>query len=140
LLAILPLFSTFTSYESPFHRGRLTFDPPARRLSDAQRHVRARLTVRDVLVRTRTRYISVMRALLRQHGGRVPSGSAAGFPQRVMALPLPGGSHHPRRGKGITVVALARRTRWDSLRALARWIVYEPRRRHPCPVTQAVPV
>jgi transposase len=45
-----------------------------------------------------------------------------------------------RRGKGITVVALARRTRWDSLRALARWIVYEPRRRHPCPVTQAVPV
>src|SRR5215467_12289081 len=45
-----------------------------------------------------------------------------------------------RRGKGITVVALARRPRWDSLRALARCIVYEPRRRHPCPVTQAMPV
>src|SRR5499427_991953 len=29
---------------------------PAHRLSDAQRHVRARLTVRDALVRTRTRY------------------------------------------------------------------------------------
>jgi len=63
---------------------------PAHRLSDAQRHVRARLTVREALVRTRTRYISVIRALLRQHGWLVPSGSAEGFPQRVLALPLPG--------------------------------------------------
>jgi transposase len=31
---------------------------PAHRLSNAQRHVRARLTVRDALVRTRTRYIA----------------------------------------------------------------------------------
>jgi transposase len=62
----------------------------AHRLSDAQRHVRARLTVRDTLVRTRTRYISLTRALLRQHGWLVPSGSAEGFPRRVMALPLPG--------------------------------------------------
>jgi transposase len=63
---------------------------PAHRLSDAQRHVRARLTVREALVRTRTRYISLIRALLRQHGWRVPSGSAEGFPRRVLALPLPG--------------------------------------------------
>jgi transposase len=49
---------------------------PAHRLSDPQRHVRGRLLVRDALVRTRTRYISVIRALLRQHGYRVPSGSA----------------------------------------------------------------
>jgi len=63
---------------------------PAHRLSDAQRHVRARLTVRDALVRTRARYISLVRALLRQHGWPVPSGSAEGFPRRVMALPLPG--------------------------------------------------
>jgi transposase len=62
----------------------------AHRLSDAQRHVRARLTVRDTLVRTRTRYISLTRALLRQHSWLVPSGSAEGFPRRVMALPLPG--------------------------------------------------
>src|SRR5262249_32753788 len=33
---------------------------PAPRLSVAQRHVRARLTVRDALVRTRTRYISLI--------------------------------------------------------------------------------
>jgi transposase len=37
---------------------------PTHRLSDAQRHVRGRLTVRDALVRTRTGYISVIRARL----------------------------------------------------------------------------
>src|SRR5262249_17786799 len=63
---------------------------PAHRLSGAQRHVRGRLTVRDALVRTRTGYISVIRALLRQHGWRVPSGSAEGFSRRVLALALPG--------------------------------------------------
>jgi transposase len=63
---------------------------PAHRLSDAQRHVRGRRLVRDALVRTRTRYISVIRALLRQQGYRVPSGSAAHFSDRVQALPLPG--------------------------------------------------
>jgi hypothetical protein len=35
--------------------------------------------VRDALVRTRTRYISLIRALLRQRGYRVPSGSAEAF-------------------------------------------------------------
>jgi len=63
---------------------------PAHRLSDAQRHVRGRLGVRDALVQTRTRYISVIRALLRQHGYRVPSGGAESFLDRVQALPLPG--------------------------------------------------
>jgi transposase len=63
---------------------------PAHRLSDAQRHVRGRLGVRDALVRTRTRYISLIRALLRQHGYRVPSGSAEAFVQRVGAMALPG--------------------------------------------------
>jgi transposase len=63
---------------------------PAHRLSDAQRHVRGRLTVRDALVRTRTGYISVIRARLRQDGWRVASGSADGFIRRVLALALPG--------------------------------------------------
>ena len=63
---------------------------PAHRLSDVQRHVRGRLTVRDALVRTRTGYISVVRARLRQHGWRVPTGSAEGFIRRVLALGLPG--------------------------------------------------
>ena len=63
---------------------------PAHRLSEPQRHVRGRLVVREALVRTRTRYISIIRALLRQHGYSVPSGSAGNFVQRVQDLPLPG--------------------------------------------------
>jgi transposase len=63
---------------------------PAHRLSDTQRHVRGRLAVREALVRTRTRYIALIRALLRQHGWQVPTGSAETFSRRVMALPLPG--------------------------------------------------
>ena len=63
---------------------------PAHRLSDAQRHVRGRLGVRDALVHTRTRYISLIRALLRQQGYRVPSGSAEGFVHRLRTLTLPG--------------------------------------------------
>ena len=52
--------------------------------------MRGRLTIRDALVRTRTGYISVIRALVRQHGSRVPTGSAEGFMRRVLALALPG--------------------------------------------------
>src|SRR3990167_9106675 len=63
---------------------------PAHRLSDPQRHVRGRLTVRDTVVRTRTRYISLIRALRRQQGSRVPSGSAEAFLSRVAAMTLPG--------------------------------------------------
>lgn len=63
---------------------------PAHRLSDPQRHVRGRLTVRDAVVRTRTRSISLIRALLRQQGYRVPSGSAEACVQRVATLTLPG--------------------------------------------------
>ena len=63
---------------------------PAHRRSDAQRHVRGRLGVREALVRTRTRYISLIRARLRQDGWRVPTGSAEGFGRRVLALRLPG--------------------------------------------------
>jgi transposase len=63
---------------------------PAHRLSDAQRHVRSRLLVRDAIVRTRTRCVSLIRALLRQQGYRVPSGSAEGFLHRVLAMTLPG--------------------------------------------------
>jgi len=58
------------------------------RTSAAQRTVLAQLAVREALVRTRTRYISVLRAVLRRDGIRVPSGGAATFGQRVQTLPL----------------------------------------------------
>lgn len=63
---------------------------PAHRLSDPQRHIRARLAVRDALVRTRTRFIALIRALLRQHGWRLRSGQAEHIVARVRELPLPG--------------------------------------------------
>lgn len=46
---------------------------PAYRLSEARRHVRAELAVRDALVRTRTRYIALAKALVRRDGLRVPT-------------------------------------------------------------------
>jgi transposase len=63
---------------------------PAHRRSDTQRGVTNRLAVRDALVRTRTRYIGIARAVLRGHGFRVPSGQAESFVPRVEALQLPG--------------------------------------------------
>ena len=62
---------------------------PAHRTSDEQRHVRARLAVREAMVRTRAKYISLIRALLRRDGFRVPSGDVASFPRRLEALPPP---------------------------------------------------
>ena len=62
---------------------------PAHRTSDAQRQVRAELAVRDALVRTRARFISLMRALLRREGLRVRTGMAASFPRRLAELTVP---------------------------------------------------
>ena len=62
---------------------------PAHRTSDRQRHVRAQLAVREAMVRTRAKYISLARALLRRDGFRVPSGDVASFARRLEALQLP---------------------------------------------------
>jgi hypothetical protein len=61
---------------------------PAHRTSDAQRHVRALLAVREALVRTRARYISLLRALLRLEGLRLRSGSTSCNLERVAELEL----------------------------------------------------
>ena len=61
---------------------------PAYRLSDARRHVRAELAVRDALVRTRTRYIALAKALVRRDGLRVPTSSSAWVPTRIAELDL----------------------------------------------------
>jgi hypothetical protein len=55
---------------------------PAHRTSDRQRHVRAQLAVREAMVRTRSRYISLIGTLLRRDGLRVPSGAALHCPRR----------------------------------------------------------
>jgi transposase len=64
---------------------------PAYRCSDARRSVRARIGVRDVLVRTRTKCISLVRALLRQEGIKPERRSTVTFAQRMREL----GLHEP---------------------------------------------
>jgi transposase len=68
---------------------RLGAYKPAHRTSDPRRHLRAQLAVREALVRTRTRYISLVRSLVRREGIHVASGSAEAFSKRLGALELP---------------------------------------------------
>jgi len=60
----------------------------AHRTSEARRVVRAELVTREALVRTRSRYISVIRARLRGEGWRLRSGDVTSFVARVNELPL----------------------------------------------------
>jgi transposase len=60
----------------------------AHRTSEPRRVVRAELVTRDALVRTRSRYISVIRSRLRAEGWRLRSGDASSFVARVTELPL----------------------------------------------------
>jgi transposase len=62
---------------------------PAHRTSPARRELRAQLAVREALVRTRARYISLIGALLRREGVRVASGGAPAFVRRLEAVALP---------------------------------------------------
>lgn len=59
------------------------------RASDAQRDVRAHLAVRDALVRTRTRYVAIIKAFVRREGLRIPSGDAEHTVAKLQALALP---------------------------------------------------
>lgn len=62
---------------------------PVHRVSATQHLVRAQLTTREALVRTRSRGICVVRALLRQEGLRVRTGNAETFGLRVSVLDAP---------------------------------------------------
>jgi transposase len=69
-----------------FEANRLGIYREAHRRSQEQREVSALLKVRDSLVRTRTRWINLVRALLRREGLRVRSGHAESFVDRVEEL------------------------------------------------------
>jgi transposase len=62
---------------------------PAHRTSDKQRHTRAQLAVRETMVRTRAKYISLIGAIVRREGWRIPPGSSSAFLSRVKAMGLP---------------------------------------------------
>ena len=68
---------------------RLEIFRRAHRASGTQRAVRGHLHVRRQLVRTRTRAINLLRALLRGDGLRLRGGTAETVPTRLAALPLP---------------------------------------------------
>jgi transposase len=69
--------------------NRLSVFRRAHRVSATQRQVRRELTVRKHLVRARTGTISLLRALLRQEGLRLPSGSAARILTRLTQVTIP---------------------------------------------------
>lgn len=73
------------------HAGARGIYHEIHRVSGARRQVRQLLTVREALVRTRTRYIAMVRAAVRSEGLRVASGTAETFVARVRALALPVG-------------------------------------------------
>lgn len=56
---------------------------PAHRTSERQRDVRAHLAVRESMIRTRTKYISLIGALARREGCRIKAGPLPSFTRRV---------------------------------------------------------
>ena len=72
-----------------FDACRLGLYRPAHRVSAAQRARRQQLRIRRHLVQLRSRSISLLRAVLRQDGWRLPTGSAERVPARLDELALP---------------------------------------------------
>jgi transposase len=68
---------------------RLGIYRPAHRVSAAQRSRRQQLRVRRHLVQLRSRSISLVRAILRQEGWRLPSGAVESIEDRLDRLALP---------------------------------------------------
>lgn len=60
----------------------------AHRVSADRRHIRAELAVREALVKTRTRYISIAKALVRRDGLRVAGSEAEKVAKRIAELEL----------------------------------------------------
>jgi transposase len=60
----------------------------AHRVSAHRRHIRAELAVRETLVRTRTRYISLSKALVRRDGLRVAGSKADRVARKIAELDL----------------------------------------------------
>lgn len=69
--------------------NRLTVYRRAHRVSAARRQLRQELRVRSHVVQLRTRTINLLRALLRQEGLRLPSGSAERVLTRLAAVSVP---------------------------------------------------
>jgi transposase len=62
---------------------------PAHRTSEKQRRIRTQLLVRTTLVRTRSKYISLISSLARWESCRIATGGSDNFVKRVEAATLP---------------------------------------------------
>ncbi|MEW6748008.1 MAG: IS110 family transposase [Planctomycetota bacterium] len=98
---------------------------PVHRVSEEQRRVRAELAVRDGLVRARTRWISLVRSLLRSEGYRVPSGSSSGFVGRVAEMELPGRTRSTIAPVLAVMLPLNRQVDWCD-RVVTRIVAKDP--------------
>src|SRR5207247_9641451 len=67
---------------------------PAHRTSEAQRHVRWQIAVRETLVRTRARSIVLIGSLLRQPALHLAGGGSETSPHRLNRLSPPEPLHH----------------------------------------------
>jgi transposase len=67
------------------------------RASDAQRAMRAELAVRDALVRTRSRYVAIIKAFVRREGLRLAGGATEHTAVKLAALPLPAATREQLR-------------------------------------------
>jgi transposase len=72
-----------------FDACRLGIYRRAHRVSAAQRARRQQLRIRRQLVQMRSRSVSLLRAMLRQEGWRLPAGSVEAFEDRLDRLTLP---------------------------------------------------
>jgi transposase len=79
---------------------------PAHRLSDAQRHVRAELAVRDALVRTRPRHVAVLKALVRRGGLRLGAGSPEHTARKFAVLDATGAVSDALRAEVAPLLAV----------------------------------
>ncbi len=97
----------------------------AYRRSERQRRVTSELVVREALVRSRTSFIAVARALLRKEGLRVPGGKAETFPERVARMELPGRLRSELAPLLATMVTVNQQVAWCD-GALARTTRSDP--------------
>jgi transposase len=112
---------------------------PAHRTSDAQWHVRTRVVVREALVQTRSRYISLVGALLRRQGIHLGGGGAAAFPVRVARLPLPEALQQEIAPLQAMLKILNRRIQCADLQ-LENLVASDPRAHRLCTVPGVGPV
>jgi len=112
---------------------------PAHRTSEVQWHVRAQVAVREALVQTRSKYISLMGALLRRDGIHLASGGAETFASRIAAVSLPDRLQHETAPLLAMLTSLNKRIRIADAQ-IEHLVESDPRTQRLCTVPGVGPV